>query len=216
MYAHPTWPVTEFLLQSITKRLLMVFRSNKSTNINLETTALQNLGIIFGKVFEIKIELDKSNENENSVLKLIENKSDLIKYFNFFDQLLRSSSSNEESIRYWSLNIDFLHSCYTSDIKSNDIKKLIYEKITELFLQTRNSSDWRLKAAVPEKNTYNSILSIGGLYRLYDSYLRILLNLISSEKIKLRSTSIKNLSMLALKDQSILTNVLVNKPFNVD
>lgn len=211
MYAHPTWPVTEFLLQSITKRLLMVFRSNKSTNINLETTALQNLGIIFGKVFEIKIELDKSNENENSVLKLIENKSDLIKYFNFFDQLLRSSSSNEESIRYWSLNIDFLHSCYTSDIKSNDIKKLIYEKITELFLQTRNSSDWRLKAAVPEKNTYNSILSIGGLYRLYDSYLRILLNLISSEKIKLRSTSIKNLSMLALKDQSILTNVLVKQ-----
>lgn len=61
------------------------------------------------------------------------------------------------------------------------------------------------------KLDYFSILHAFELLNLYDPYLKLILSLLAKDKIKLRSTAIKCLSMLASKDKVILSNPMVKE-----
>lgn len=210
------WPLVETILDSITKRLLMIFKSNQTNNINIEISALQNLGTIYCTVFMIKQQLTADN-NETTYHEIATNSTLIQRFSSFFDHCIAvnremTAESNSAKVS-WELKLDFLvniKAAMNLDQKEQkDPTSMDHEILNHL---QRNIDDFiKLDANDSNGTEFISIMSLGNLYRLYDSYLKTVLALLSSEKAKLRSTAIKNLSTLALHDQTILSNFLVKQ-----
>ncbi|KAL3232796.1 hypothetical protein RNJ44_04712 [Nakaseomyces bracarensis] len=216
LLTNPQWPITRILLDSITKRLLMIFKSNQTNNINLEIAALQNLATIFCVIFKIKLQFNM-DKKDYTCFDIASDKNLFMQYSSFFDSLISyNCSKNKNSMATgisWEMKLDFLNNIKLTLLagKENEGRNVQFiDEALSTHLQTP-ATDLTTNSETDINTSINGIISIGNLYRLYDSYLKTVLALLSNEKAKLRSAAIKNLSTLASHDQTILTNFLVKQ-----
>lgn len=214
----PQWPVAEKMLSSLLMRLLRVFSPSVQLSANIETICLQLIGNIGSTIFDIKC--STRDHEDNNLIKIINYPENLPHFFKLFGDCItynETTKCRRSATRFlWNLRLGTVLRLeeYTKDAKEqtvavNDELKNILEQIQEgRFgppLKTKEADFSTIKL------DYFSILHVFELLNLYDPYLKLILSLLAKDKIKLRSTAIKCLSMLASKDKVILSNPMVKE-----
>lgn len=211
---YPTWSLSQYLLSGIMKKLLLVLNSSNQQSANIETVVLQMVGSVGASIFDIKCKT-LPNQGSNSIQ--LCNYPDLLpQYLNSFQECLNftvlNSSRRSATEILWHQRLGVLLSLwgYTKEEKEENTKvgQLIMEKIASSFeiSELSNYTDKRNCNFGDIQYHYNSVLHTLELLNLYEAYLKTVLCLLGSEKIKVRSTAIKCLSMLASRDQNILSS----------
>lgn len=214
----PQWVVSQDLLSLLTKKLLTFFTSSHQKGANIETTCLQVLGSIGSAIFEIKC---STRPNEaNNLIKLFNYPENLPQFLKSFEHCLifcLSKMGRRSAAKYlWYKRFGALLELgdYTiNDEVQNEntafltLKEL--QRLPEIINCNSKSSD--KNELLDVRSDYYSILNALELTSLYEPYLRLVLSLLGSEKIKIKSTAIKCLSMLACRDQTILSSSMVKK-----
>ncbi|CAI4058419.1 cohesin-loading factor complex subunit SCC2 SKDI_04G4020 [Saccharomyces kudriavzevii IFO 1802] len=212
----PQWPVTEKILGSLLKRLFGVFSPSVQLSANIETICLQHIGNIGSTIFDIKC--STREREDNNLIKMINYPENLPHFFRLFEECIAYNETiqcRDSATRFlWNLRLGTIFRLeeYTKDIKEQN--STINDQLKNILLQVQNGG---LQRPLETKETdfsviklnYFSILHAFELLNMYDSYLKLVLSLLAKDKIKLRSTAIKCLSMLASKDKIILSNPMV-------
>lgn len=211
---HPQYAVSQNMLIVVFKRFLATLSSSQQLSANVETTVLQLLGLIGASIFEIKC-ATRPNEDSN-LIKLVNYPENLPQLITSYENCLKFcllKTRDGFSAKYlWSQMIALLLKAieYTKEDRAQ------YEKFTEiLMVEIRRSQSLSGSFSHPKieyvdiKHDYYSFLHAFDLMNLYEPYLKILLTLLESDKIKIKSTAIKCLSMLASYDEKILSTPLV-------
>lgn len=218
LISSPQWPVTEKILSSLLKRLLSVYSPSMQVSANIETICLQLIGNIGSTIFDIKC--STRDHEDNNLIKMINYPETLPHFFKSFEECIAYNETikcRRSATRFlWNLRLGTILRLeeYTKDAKEqtitvdNELKKIL-EQIKDgglgPELENREADFSTIKL------DYFSILHAFELLNLYDPYLKLILSLLAKDKIKLRSTAIKCLSMLASKDKVILSNPMVKE-----
>lgn len=211
---YPNYSAAQFLLGIVFKRILKAISSSEQHSVNVETIFLQLLGACGASIYEIKC-ATRPNEG-NSLIKLVtypENISQFMKAYHNCLKFCLSGISGQSGARYlWSQAIDVLLRAIENtkdDYAQNE--KFISILLEELKNETPFLTSGKVSRIeyMDVKHDYYSFLHAFDLINLYDPYLKILLTFLESEKIKMKSTAIKCLSMLTSHDKTILSNPLV-------
>ena len=210
----PSWPISEELLNSIMKKLLLIFGPNSQKAALVETIALQLLGNIGSTIFEIKC--STKAEDNNNLIKIFNDSEELPKYMSKFHTCIdieKLNSGIDIATNYlWNKYIYILIRLQeygkNGESEEPEIPQLIKKE-----LEDKNKNLLELKIYDDKKsiNAYVSVLHSFELLNLYELYLKLVISLLGRDKIKLRSTAIKCLSMLVSRDQDILSSPTVKE-----
>lgn len=213
LFTSPEWPIAIELLSNIWKKLFDVFSPGNAKNNIIETTSLQWIGSIGAAVFDVKC---KTREDEaNNITQLCNYPEHVEQYLNSFEKCIEfviSESSENSSEKYLTcLELERLMQIdqYLKDSGQESTVISTYYKIILSRVTMSNSSFVKANSLDDIAPDYFSIMSSTQLVPLYEPFLNLLLTILNQNKIKLRSTAIKCLSMLASKNKSILTNPIV-------
>ncbi|EJS42345.1 scc2p [Saccharomyces arboricola H-6] len=213
---YPQWPVTEKILSSLLKRFMKVFSPSIQVSANIETICLQHIGNIGSTIFDIKC--STRDHEDNNLIKMINYPENLPHFFTLFDECILYNEiikCRDSATRFlWNLRLGSILRLaeYTKDVKDqnstiNGQLKNILEHMHDSGLERPSKTKKTDFGAI--RLDYFSVLHAFELLNLYDPYLKLILSLLAKDKIKLRSTAIKCLSMLASKDKVILSNPMV-------
>lgn len=209
---YPQYAIAESLLAQSTKKLLVELTAAQHP-ANVETISLQILGTVGASIFDIKCATRK-NEG-NNIIRLVNYPECLPQFMHSYDNCvsycLSMSSGQVRFVWHKTLGILLKGIEYTKDDEGQN------QKMTELviseFKRAQNLSGSSVMAPKLDysdiKYDYFSYLHAFELINLYDPYLKLILSLLESEKIKIKSTAIKCLSMLASSDNTILSSPMV-------
>ncbi|EDO16399.1 hypothetical protein Kpol_1030p7 [Vanderwaltozyma polyspora DSM 70294] len=216
----PCWSISEDLLSSLMKKLLLMFGPNNQKQATIETIALQILGNIGYTIFDLKC--STKEEDQNSLIRIFNNPELLPLYIAHFHNCLDTaklySNTDIGTNYFWNKMIHTLTRLQEygqdndNDNKDEDTNPIIPEVVLKE-LNDKNNHLFQNKEYSKEfsKSDYYSILHSFELMNFYDLYLKLVVSLLERDKIKLRSTAIKCLSMLASRDQSILSSSAVKE-----
>lgn len=218
MVLYPNWSISEIILDSLLKKLLLVFSPSQQRTANVEAFALQIAGNIGSTILDIRLSIRDAEDNN------------LIKIFNYPDQIEKL--------------LDKFSRCfaYTRRLSATTSStKFLWDKQVTILLKLaelgKDSEEWKAKinlmlipvlksihsqsAVIGDtisnediegiKKDYCSILYASELVGLYEPYLKLILSLLDKQKIKLRSGAIKCLSLLIAKDRNMLSTPMVKE-----
>lgn len=206
------WPVAEGLLTELFKRMLLTFSPSHPKNTNVESICLQLIGNIGSMIYEVKC--DTPNEYTNNLVKIYNNLDilpSLLKNFSSCIAALKATNSKVTTYKYLCcLKINIL-SQLTEFAKDDEEKK---SQLDAIIADNLVFDDINLHIATDDKigtnqQQYYSILHALNILNLYEPYLKLILSLLTSDKIKLRSNAIKCLSMLASKNPVVFSHPMV-------
>ncbi|CCD22270.1 cohesin-loading factor complex subunit SCC2 NDAI_0A01120 [Naumovozyma dairenensis CBS 421] len=207
----PEWSVTEVLLSSMTKKLLLIFDPTTTKNANTEAICLQTIGNIGSVIFNIKSSTNPSEcDNLIKIFNYPEKLPQLLEKFQDCLEYIKFSSDKPSAFPYfWNLELitllklrEFNKDSEVDDDRNNKVTQLLSEQILKLSEPININTTNKTWSEV--KLEYYSILHTFDLLNLYEPYLKLILSFLGKDRIKLRSTAIKCLSMLANKDPVIL------------
>lgn len=213
LFTSPEWPISVVMLSNIWKKLIDIFSPGNSSNSIIETASLNWIGLIGSAVFEVKC---NTRENEaNNITQLCNYPENIEQYLSSFEKCIdfvASESRNTSTEKYLiCLELEKLIQIdqYLQD--SEQINPLISQHFEAILSRVTLTNSLLLRADSFDDVTldYFSIMHSTPLIPLYEPFLNLLLTILNSNKIKLRSTAIKCLSLLASKDKSILSNPIV-------
>lgn len=211
----PQWSVTQDLLTSMTKKLLMIFDPSNPQPTSIETICLHLLGSIGLAMFQIKC--GTKSEKASNLVKLFNSPDLLPSFLESFEKCseyivaLGRESANEY---LWHKKFGILLKLdeYGSGIdgQAEGQTPLAYAEIKHLLEKSTSIRKTMTKLTLSEvQGDYFSILHAFDLLKLYEPYLKLILSLLGKDKVKLKSMAIKCLSMLATADQNILNSSMV-------
>ncbi|CCF56906.1 hypothetical protein KAFR_0B06100 [Kazachstania africana CBS 2517] len=213
LFPHLEWPVAELLLSSMMKKLLMMFGPNNSKAANAETVCLQLIGQIGCAIFDVRC---RTRPNEcNNLVKICNYPEYLQQFMASFDRcknFLGQSEGKKSTYVYLccsklSCLVRLKEYVKDSEEQNSNIQAMIQQCLLDLesekvdHVSSSDINDVSLD--------YFSVLHAYDLLNLYEPYLRLVLSILNQNKVKLRSTAIKCLSMLASKDKTVLSNSMV-------
>ncbi|AQZ17308.1 SCC2 (YDR180W) [Zygosaccharomyces parabailii] len=210
---YPQWCVAQDLLTSITRKLLLAFDPSHPYSTSVETVCLHLLGSIGLSIFEIKC--NTNPENANNLVKLFNSPNYLPLFLKSFEKCSEylCGLGKQSANRYlWHKKLAILLKLdeYGTDAQTEGKINLSYQEIKNLAEQNSNNSKTMTKLNFSEvRNDYFSILHALELLHLYEPYLKLILSILGKDKVKLKSTAIKCLSMLANADQNVLKTPVV-------
>ncbi|CCE65445.1 hypothetical protein TPHA_0L00880 [Tetrapisispora phaffii CBS 4417] len=215
MLPNSSWPIAEELLSSIMKRLLLIFEPNSNHSAVVESMALQLLNSIGTEIFALKCST-KSTETYN-LIEVFNSPKELPSYLKRFRLCINSidgSTIGKYGKNYLFNKFIFILVRLNEYENENEASDALIE-IPEMIKNELNNNiilgSKQSKKPESVKEAYCSILHSFELLNLYDLYLKLVVSLLSKDKIKLRSTAIRCLSSLASKDQNILTSPAVKE-----
>lgn len=214
----PQWVASQDLLSLITKKLLMFFTSSHPKGASIENTCLQVLGSIGSVIFEIKC---SSRPNEgNNLIKLFNYPENLPQFLQSFEHCLcfcLSKMGRRPAAKYlwykrFGVLLELGDYATNDEVQNENTTSMTFKELQKpLEIIACNSKLSDKNDFLNVRSDYYSILNALELTSLYEPYLKLLLSLLGSEKIKIKSTAIKCLSMLACRDQAILSSSMVKK-----
>lgn len=211
----PQWPAVNELLSSLMKKLLTIFSPTHSRNTNIDSTCLQILGNIGSSIFELKCKIgSKLSKNLIELFNYPENVPLFLSYFEDCLEFVKVNSTRMSNFKYlWNQRyITLLKLRNFAETKEEEDSNRTIIGIVEDELSKLNKEELivnAIKDSTTIEGEFNSILHAFEILNLYEPYLKLILSFLGQEKIKLRSTAIKCLSMLANKDANFLNNPLV-------
>ena len=217
IFASPRWPAAHTILASLTKRLLRTLSpSQPRKSANIENISLQLLGQIGCAIFGVKCRTKQAQSTSITQLcNFPERIPGALWDFDTCILYLRKHHENDNSWKYlWSLKLHVLFELwYLLKESKKDITNLestIKEAVRWLTVgqDDHNPSDF---AQDNLEMGFNTVLDLLQVTSLYEPYLQLVLSILGGDKIKLRSTAIKCLSMLALRDQGVFSHPMVNR-----
>lgn len=211
----PQWCVSQDLLYFITRKLLFAYDPSSSQTANVESTCLHLLGSIGLAMFEIKCSTNP--EDSNNLVRLFNTPSNLPIFFNYFDNCFGFVGAIERlsAGKYlWHKKFGILAGLDEYSNNSEDCKEdTLKLTINELKKFGEGSTSVEKPTNIPDlkvvKKSYLSILHSFDLLNMYEPYLKLILSILGKNKVKLKSTAIKCLSLLANADQRILNSPMV-------
>ncbi|QLL31907.1 hypothetical protein HG536_0C00740 [Torulaspora globosa] len=212
---YPSYAISELLLAQSFGKLLTELTAAQQHPANVETISLQILGTAGACIFGIKC-ATRPNEG-NNVIRLVNYPENLPQFMESYENCLKfclSKPDEKTNVAYfWHQTIGALLKAieYTKDDKTQNekIAKLVMNEVQRAQSLLGNNT-YALKVDYPDiKRNYFSYLHAFELINYYELYLKLLLSLLESEKIKIKSTAIKCLSMLAARDHTILSSPMI-------
>lgn len=217
VFASPKWPAAHTVLASLTKKLLRTLSPSQPRKAaNIENISLQLLGQIGCAIFGVKCRTKQTQATSITQLcNFPERIPGALRDFDTCILYLRKNHENGNSWKYlWSLKLKVLFELwYLSKESKKDITNIegiIKEAVRWLTVgyDDHNPSDF---AQDNLEMCFNTVLDLLQVTSLYEPYLQLVLSVLGGDKIKLRSTAIKCLSMLALRDQGVFSHPMVNR-----
>lgn len=217
----PQWSIAENLLSSLTKKLILCFDPDQNSNSALQSLCLQILGNVGALIFEIK---SSDICDPNMSVSELREKPDKLELFLAYSKACYNSINRAQGDKYskeyfWQKTINTLLKLRPRYNESEECleeselsKKQKFDTIIERIFMDDNyleNSSIQQDGTPNISQMYCFILNCSSLQELYGPYLKIVVSSLDKEKIKLRSTALKNLSMLATIDESILVTPLV-------
>ncbi|KAL6945217.1 hypothetical protein ACO0QE_002665 [Hanseniaspora vineae] len=206
--SRPEWCAAEQLLTALTKKLLFVFSPTTQSNVQIESLALAQLSQIGSAMLNIKKTEDSVERLEDySIAALCNYPKRVEKIITNFDivktHLLQNENENASDY-LWGIELTLLINL--RELKSDEASW--NEKFTKYILDVANKKIFltdNLKYAESEVDScYTSITQSCSLLTLYEPYLKLVLSLIDSPKIRLRSGAVKCFSALIARDVSMI------------
>lgn len=211
---YPSYAMSELLLAQAFKKLLTELSTGQQNPANVETISLQVLGSVGACIFDIKC-ATRTNEG-NNIIRLVNYPECLPQFMNSYENCLKFCLSRvDEQVNlayFWHQTIgallkaiEFTKEDRTQNIIMTNLVKTEVERAQGL---SRNVAAPKVEYS-DIKYDYFSYLHAFELMNYYEPYLKLLLSLLESEKIKIKSTAIKCLSMLASRDSTILSSPMI-------
>lgn len=211
LFRLPNYYIASQVLSSMLGKLLDVFDS-ASTSPVVEITCLLILGQIGSALFDIK--LNTLPQQDNNVVKLLNYPEYIPQFLESFQRCLvyiANNNSQESSYKYFQgkllEKLIRLHELNTDSNNISNIDNYIDRIIRQVPFNDIVSKN--VLSLEDINNDYCSVLQSDELISQYDTYFHILLTMLDSSKIKLKSTAVKSLSLLVSQDSSILSNPMV-------
>lgn len=207
------YPASEWLLYSLMKKLLAIFGPSKNYHANIETICLQLLGKIGGAIFDIKSKT--KDDKANTLIKLCNYPNMLPKWLSSFSvctTYIMENTSRASSWQYmYCIEIDTLLHLRDLMKDSSASNETTNAAILNAIRDINGVSKTKVEDYSSEsvRDNYFSILHSFKLLNLYEPYLKLILSILDKDKIKLRSVAIKCLSILASKDNNVLSSPMV-------
>lgn len=211
LFRLPTWFIASEILSSMLSKLLAILDSVTTSSL-VETACLQTAGQIGSAIFDVKY--NTLPKQDNNIVKLYNYPEYIPQYLDSFNNCINyTKGAGVELSSYQYLQCKQFHKLlrlYELNSDSNNIPD-IDTYINDLLTTTRdfNSSPKKCIPLEDIDSDFCSVLQSDMLIPQYESYFHILLNMLDSNKIKLKSTVIKALSLIVAKDSTILTNPIV-------
>lgn len=210
----PQWCVSQDLLYFITRKLLFAYDPSHPQSANVESTCLHLLGSIGLAMFEVKC--NTKPEDANNLVRLFNSPSNLPTFLKYFDNCFEFTGAIERQSagKYlWHKKLGILMGLdeYADNTENRNEGKLTIDAVKKMGDGTNTNIEKpasRLDWQHIRKN-YLSILHALDLLNLYEPYLKLILSILGKNKVKLKSTAIKCLSLLASADQRILNSPTV-------
>ncbi|GAV47870.1 hypothetical protein ZYGR_0I01660 [Zygosaccharomyces rouxii] len=211
----PQWCVSQDLLYFITRKLLFAYDPSHPQSANIESTCLHLLGSIGLAMFEIKCSTNP--EDANNLVRLFNSPSSLPNFSKYFDNCFEFTGAIERHSagKYlWHKKFGILMGldeyADNAEGQSGEKLKLTIDEVKKLG-EGSTSIKKPMNKIEPQmvRESYFSILHALDLLNMYEPYLKLILSILGKNKIKLKSTAIKCLSLLATADQRILNSPMV-------
>lgn len=204
----PEWCAAEQLLTALTKKLLFVFSPTSQSNVQIEALVLAQLSHIGSAMLNIKkTEKNVGLSKDFSVAALCnypERIENVMTNFNKVRNHLLHNDNENSSYYLWGVELNLLLNL--RKLKNDGVSW--HEKLTKYILDVANNRDFSTnnsKHAESEiESCYTAITQSCSLLTLYEPYLKLVLSLIDSNKIRLRSGAVKCFSALIAKDISMI------------
>lgn len=212
---YPSYAISQLLLTLSFEKLLTELTGPHQHPANVETISLQILGTAGACIFDIKC---TTNPNEgNNVIRLVNYPENLSQFMGSYENCLKfclSKQDEQSNVAYfWHQTIGALLKAieYTKDDKTQNekIAKLVMNEVQRAQTLLGNSTNYLKIDYLDIKRDYFSYLHVFELINYHKLHLKLLLSLLESEKIKIKSTAIKCLSMLAARDHTILSSPMI-------
>ncbi|GAV52884.1 hypothetical protein ZYGR_0AI01660 [Zygosaccharomyces rouxii] len=211
----PQWCVSQDLLYFITRKLLFAYDPLHPQSANVESTCLHLLGSIGLAMFEIKCSTNP--EDANNLVRLFNSPTSLPTFFKYFDNCFEFTGAIERQSagKYlWHKKFGILMGLdeYADNVEDRNGGKL---KLTIDEVKKMGEGNTSIEKPINKldsqvvRKSYFSILHALDLLNMYEPYLKLILSILGKNKVKLKSTAIKCLSLLASADQSILNSPMV-------
>lgn len=211
----PQWCVSQDLLFFISRKLLFAFDPSYPQSANVESTCLHLLGSVGLAMFEIKCSTDR--KDANNLVRLFNTPNILPNFFKSFENCFQYTDAIERKTagKYlWHKRFGILVKLdeYSNNAEGQNHPNinLAVDEVKKLGEGDASIGKSISKLETPLINkSYFSILHLLELLNMYEPYLKLILSILGKDKIKLKSTAIKCLSMLASADQKILNSPMV-------
>ncbi|CCK68147.1 cohesin-loading factor complex subunit SCC2 KNAG_0A04770 [Huiozyma naganishii CBS 8797] len=209
----PTWPLSVGLLTSLWKKLFSILSPQSAKPAAVEAICLQLLGSIGAVIFEIKSQT-RPNE-DNNLIKLCNYPDFIPQFMESFERCVSFTITNmpvQEVTKYLrSAEFFYLSELQNAISDSDEKDDIISRSMDSFFAKIDMTGSITLENLKLQDITqdYYSILHSSELISFYEPFLNLVLSVLQKNKIKLRSTAIKCLSMLASKNESVLSSPLV-------
>ncbi|KAH3902042.1 uncharacterized protein SCODWIG_02152 [Saccharomycodes ludwigii] len=211
----PDFPVCEWLATNLFRKCLYVFNPSENHPVNIEASALGLLSIIGSKILDIRLKSQEHNDigSHISLITLFNYPQKIpiiIKNFSLFRKFFLSNP--DKSKFFWSMEIHTLMKLHNfkeeeSQEWSNTIKQYLQESLEPVLDKIALDAEEYLKP-------YTQLLQCLSLVTLYEPYLKLLLSLIDSAKIRLRSGAIKCFSNLISRDKYMIELPMIQDTIN--
>ena len=211
LFRLPSYYIASRVLSSMLSKLLDVFDST-STSAVVETTCLLIVGQIGSALFDVK--LNTLPQQDNNIVKLLNYPQYIPIFLQSFQRCLAyiaKNNSQESSYKYFqSKLLEKLIKLHELNTDGNNMSN-IDNYIDTIIRQSPFTSALPKNVLSLEdiNNDYCSVLQSDEIISQYDTYFHVLLTMLDSSKIKLKSTAVKSLSLLVSQDSSILSNPMV-------
>ncbi|QLQ82315.1 hypothetical protein HG537_0H00760 [Torulaspora globosa] len=212
---YPSYAISELLLTLSFEKVLTELTGAQQHPANVETISLQILGTAGACIFDIKC-ATRPNEG-NNVIRLVNYPENLPQFMGSYENCLKfclSKPGEQSNVAYfWHQTIGALLKAieYTKDdeTQSEKISKLVMNEVQRAQTLLSNSTNTLKIDYLDIKCDYFSYLHAFELINYYELHLKLVLSLLESEKIKIKSTAIKCLSQLAARDHTILSSPMI-------
>ncbi|AAS54358.1 AGL133Wp [Eremothecium gossypii ATCC 10895] len=210
----PDWPVSDLILARLLKKLLSIFNPQSQKHINIESVALQGIGLIGSTILDIRL---SSNSNPTAnLIHLFNYPEDIDGLFKAYRTCLAyCTNSVQHHTPYkflWCKQLDVLTKLKEMDKESQGWGSKLQQKflslIESIHLPLEQAANLGAVEILP---TYCSTLLTSELINMYEPYLKLVLSLLERHKVKLRSGAIRCLALLISKDKNMLYTPIVKE-----
>lgn len=211
LFRLPTWFIASEVLSSLLNKLLSIFESSSTSSL-VETSCLQIVGQIGSAIFDVKH--STLSKQDNNIVKLYNYPEYIPQFLESFNRCIeytRMDPTGLSSYEYIQCKeFEKLLELYELNSDVNNISNI--DTYMKEFLTKVTDLKSIIKGGISFEdinNDFCSVLQSEVLISQYESYFHILLTMLDSNKIKLKSTAIKALSLLVSKDNTILSNPIL-------